>query len=118
MKLTFFGGAGEVTGSDYLLESGNTKILIDCGLHQGTHIAEKENFEAFPYDPKSITAVFITHSHLDHIGRLPKLEKEGFQGTVYSTGATKDFAELMLLDSEHILGEEAKREAKPPLYTV
>jgi metallo-beta-lactamase family protein len=116
MKLTFYGGAGEVTGSDYLLESGGVNILIDCGLHQGTHLAEKQNFEAFPYDPKSITAVFVTHSHLDHIGRLPKLVKDGFTGTIYSTGATKDFAELMLLDSEHILGEEAKREARPPLY--
>jgi len=116
MKLSFFGGAGEVTGSDYLLESGGVKILIDCGLHQGTHYAEKENFEAFAYDPKSITAVFVTHSHLDHIGRLPKLAKDGFTGTIYSTGATKDFAEVMLLDSEHILSEEAKREAKPPLY--
>lgn len=118
MKLTFYGGAGDVTGANYLLESGNTKILIDCGLHQGSHLAEKENFEPFAYDPKDITAVFITHSHLDHIGRLPKLEKEGFRGMIYSTGATKDFAELMLLDSEHILGEEAKREAKPPLYTA
>ena len=116
MKLSFYGGAGEVTGSDYLLESGGVKILIDCGLHQGTHVAEKENFEAFQYDPKDITAVFVTHSHLDHIGRLPKLVKDGFAGTVYSTGATKDFAEVMLLDSEHILAKEAEREAKPPLY--
>jgi metallo-beta-lactamase family protein len=117
MKLSFYGGAGEVTGSDYLLESGGIKILIDCGLHQGTHLAEKQNFEAFPYNPKEITAVFVTHSHLDHIGRLPKLTKDGFAGAIYSTGATKDFAEVMLLDSEHILAEEAKREAKPPLYT-
>ena len=116
MKLSFFGGAGKVTGSDYLLESGGVKILIDCGLHQGTHLAEKQNFETFPYNPEDITAVFVTHSHLDHIGRLPKLMKDGFLGAIYSTGATKDFAEVMLLDSEHILTEEAKREAKPPLY--
>jgi metallo-beta-lactamase family protein len=118
MKLTFYGGAGEVTGSNYLLESGNTKVLVDCGLHQGSHYAERENFEKFPYDPKEIAAVFITHSHLDHIGRLPSLLRAGFKGKIYSTAATKDFAELMLLDSEHILGREAEREHRPPLYTT
>jgi len=76
------------------------------------------NFEPFPYDPKEISAVFVTHSHIDHIGRIPKLVKDGFRGNIYSTPATKDFAELLLLDSEHILMEEAKREKKPPLYTV
>ena len=116
MKLTFFGGTGEVTGSNYLLESGGVKIMIDCGLHQGSHYADRENFAPFKYDPKEITAVFVSHSHLDHIGLLPKLVKSGFGGSIYSTGATKDFAELMLIDSEHLLLEEAKREAKPPLY--
>lgn len=122
MKLTFWGGTGEATGSNYVLESApgpdgaTTKIMVDCGLHQGGHYAEKENFEAFPYDAKSITAVFITHSHLDHIGRLPSLVRAGFTGQIYSTGATKDFAELMLIDSEHLLAKEAEREAKPPLY--
>jgi len=116
MKLTFFGAAGEVTGSNYLLESGEDRILIDCGLHQGGNYAERKNFEAFPYDPKSISAVFVTHAHLDHTGRIPQLLKYGFRGTIYSTSATKDFAELMLLDSEHILRKEAEREGKPPLY--
>ncbi len=117
MKLTFYGGTGEATGSNYMLESGDTRIMIDCGLHQGSHYAEKENFESFAYDPKSIAAVFITHSHLDHIGRLPSLVKAGFSGTIYATGATKDFADLMLYDSEHLLLAEAEREKKPPLYT-
>jgi metallo-beta-lactamase family protein len=116
MKLTFYGGTGEATGSNYVLESNGTQIMIDCGLHQGSHFAETENFESFAYDPKEITAVFITHSHLDHIGRLPSLVKAGFHGTIYSTTATQDFAELMLLDSEHLLSMEAEREAKPPLY--
>jgi len=116
MKLTFYGGTGEATGSNYLLESGDTRIMIDCGLHQGSHYAETENFEAFAYDPKTITAVFITHSHLDHIGRLPSLVKAGFKGTIYATPATKDFADLMLYDSEHLLLAEADREKKPPLY--
>ncbi len=117
MRLTFYGAAHEVTGSNYLLESQGVKILIDCGLHQGSHYAERENFEPFPYDPKEIHAVFVTHSHLDHVGRIPQLLKGGFHGTVYSTKATKDFSELMLLDSEHILTKEAEREKKPPLYT-
>jgi metallo-beta-lactamase family protein len=116
MQLTFYGGCGEATGANYILESNGTKIMVDCGLHQGGHYAEKENFEAFAYDPKEITAVFITHSHLDHIGRLPSLVKNGFTGTIYSTGATKDFAELMLIDSEHLLASEALREHKPALY--
>lgn len=90
--------------------------MIDCGLHQGGHYAEKENFEDFAYDPKEIAAVFVTHSHLDHIGRLPSLVKHGFTGAIYSTGATKDFAELMLIDSEHLLAGEALREHKPVLY--
>jgi metallo-beta-lactamase family protein len=118
MKLAFYGGAGDVTGANYMLESGDTKIMVDCGLHQGGHYAEKRNFEPFLYDPKTIAAVFVTHSHLDHIGLLPKLEKDGFTGMIYSTNATKDFAEIMLLDSEHILGKEAEREAKPPLYVT
>jgi metallo-beta-lactamase family protein len=116
MKLTFYGGVGEATGANYVLESGGLKIMIDCGLHQGSHYASKENFDPFRYDPKEIAAVFITHPHLDHIGRLPSLVKAGFTGKIYSTSATKDFAELMLLDSEHILSKEADRERKPPLY--
>jgi metallo-beta-lactamase family protein len=116
MKLTFYGGCGEATGSNYVLESNGMKIMVDCGLHQGGHYAEKENFEPFPYDAKSITAVFITLSHLDHVGRLPSLVRAGFTGKIYSTGATKDFAELMLIDSEHLLMKEAEREGKMPLY--
>lgn len=122
MKLTFYGAAGEVTGSNFLLESSIkgqvSRVVIDCGLHQGSHYAERQNFESFNYDPKSIAAVFVTHAHLDHTGRIPKLFKDGFRGKIYSTPATRDFAELMLLDSEHILGKEAEREGRPPLYTA
>ncbi len=116
MQLTFYGGTGEATGSNYVLESGGTKIMIDCGLHQGSHYADRENFEKFAYDPKTVSAVFITHSHLDHIGRLPSLVLAGFKGTIYSTHATRDFATLMLEDSEHLLAKEAEREARAPLY--
>lgn len=116
MKLTFHGGAESVTGANYSLEVGKTKILIDCGLFQGSRYSERQNFEAFPYDPRDIEAVFITHAHIDHIGRLPMLYKQGFHGTIYSTPPTKDFAELLLFDSEHILGEEAREMRKRPPY--
>ena len=111
-----------VTGSNYLLEidpstgSGSTRILVDCGLFQGSNFCERLNFEPFPYQPQEIEAVFITHAHIDHIGRLPKLYHEGFRGKVFSTPATKDFAKEMLLDSEQLLREEAEREKKPLLY--
>ncbi len=116
MQLTFYGGTGEATGANYILESNGTKIMVDCGLHQGSHYAERENFEPFAYDASAITAVFITHSHLDHIGRLPSLVKAGFKGVIYSTSATRDFAELMLIDSEHLLSNEAEREGRAALY--
>ncbi|MCL4404196.1 MBL fold metallo-hydrolase [Patescibacteria group bacterium] len=116
MKLTFCGAAKTVTGSNYLLEEGDTKILVDCGLNQGPSYCEDLNFEPFKYDPKEIKAVFVTHAHLDHIGRLPSLVKAGFDGTIYSTPPTKDFAELLLLDSEHLLRQESDKRHQPPLY--
>lgn len=109
MDLTFCGGAGQVTGSNYLLTSGRHKVLVDCGLFQGGSIAEDENFKPFLYDPKEIEAVFITHAHLDHVGRLPKLFREGFRGKIYSTPATRDCAELILLDSEKLICQAAER---------
>lgn len=107
-----------VTGANYLLESGSEKILIDCGLHQGSSYCEEHNFEPFPYDPREIEAVFITHAHIDHIGRLPKLYKDGFRGKIYSTPPTKDFAIHLLLDSQHILLKEAEEKRKSPLYGI
>ena len=118
MKLYFHGGTGTVTGANYLLESGGERILIDCGLHQGGHFAEKQNFDKFPYDPKTVKAVFITHAHLDHTGRLPKLYAEGFRGQIFSTPPTRDLGELILLDSEHILSKEAEREKRESFFTV
>lgn len=114
VKLTFCGGAASVTGANYLLESENTKILIDCGLFQGSHFCEEMNYDAFTYNPEEIDAVFITHGHIDHIGRVPKLYKDGFRGKIISTEPTKDMAEALLLDTEHILSVEAGN--KPPLY--
>jgi metallo-beta-lactamase family protein len=117
MKLNFYGGIKNVTGANYLIESGETKIIVDCGLKQGGFFCNEENWESFKYDPKEITAVLVTHAHIDHTGLLPKLIKEGFSGKIYSTPPTKDFAKLLLLDSENILSQEAKRCRKKPLYT-
>jgi len=116
MKLTFFGGVKEVTGANYLIESGDTKILIDCGLKQSGAFAEESNWDPLPYDVKNISAVLVTHAHIDHTGRLPYLLRSGYQGKVYSTPPTKDFAELLLLDSETILHKEAERNKREPLY--
>lgn len=113
MKLTFYGAAGMVTGSNYLLEAADgTKIMIDCGVRQGGYFVERENFDPFPYDPADVAAVFVTHAHLDHTGRLSKLFIDGFTGPVYSTAPTRDFAEQLLLDSEHLVEKEAQREGK------
>ena len=116
IKITFAGGAGTATGSNFLLEAGKIKILIDCGLFQGEKLAEDENRENFLYNPKEIDFVFITHGHLDHVGRLPKLAKEGFVGQIISTEATKDIGELVLRDSVGILGKEAERGGLLPIF--
>ncbi|PJE58745.1 MAG: hypothetical protein COU83_02215, partial [Candidatus Portnoybacteria bacterium CG10_big_fil_rev_8_21_14_0_10_40_22] len=102
MRLTFCGGARSVTGANYLLETKNHKILIDCGLSQGSPTSNQLNFRDFSYDPKNIEAVILTHAHLDHCGRLPWLYKNGFRGRVFCTAPTRDFTELVLLDSERI----------------
>lgn len=117
MKLTFYGAAKMVSGSNFLLEDEGRKILIDCGLRQCPSYCEVENFEPFPYDPASIDAVFLTHAHIDHIGRVPKLYKFGFRGKIFSTPPTKDFARHLLSDSMRILEREAKDIGKEPLYT-
>ncbi|OGM91065.1 hypothetical protein A3A20_00520 [Candidatus Wolfebacteria bacterium RIFCSPLOWO2_01_FULL_45_19] len=118
MRLTFHGGAKSVTGANYLVESGQANILVDCGLIQGGYYCDKRNFEPFPYEPDKISAAFITHAHIDHTGRLPKLIKDGFKGTVYSTPPTREFAGLLLADSENILNKEAQRENHAPLYGI
>lgn len=99
MKLSFHGGAREVSGACYLLETAKTKILIDCGLFQGTHECDELNFEPFRFDPKEIGALLVTHAHLDHVGRIPKLVRDGFAGKIYSTAPTKDMARLLLEDA-------------------
>lgn len=116
MNITFYGATDGVTGSKYLLEVSDKKILIDCGLFQGRQAEESLNWEEFPFDPKNVDAVIITHSHIDHIGLLAKLIKKGFCGPIYSTDATKDFTELFLPDSGEILKKVAKNLGKEELY--
>ncbi len=112
-----------MTGSNYLLEgspdarSGRAvRLLVDCGLFQGSKIGEDKNHEPFSYDPKSIDALIVTHAHLDHVGRIPKLIKEGFKGKIYSTPPTKGLAELMLIDSLGVLEKESKKHNKKLIY--
>ena len=118
MELTFFGASQEVTGSNYLLETENTKILIDCGLLQGGRFVNPENYQPFPFDVKAIDALFVTHAHIDHTGKIPKLYKDGFRGEIYSTAPTKDFSEQLLIDSEHLLRRDAMEQHVDPIYSL
>lgn len=102
-----------MTGSNYLLDGEfagrKNRLLVDCGFFQGSKISEEKNNKPFPYDLSSINAVAVTHAHLDHIGRIPKLVKDGFRGKIFSTPPTYDFAKLMLIDSLGVLEKEAKK---------
>jgi metallo-beta-lactamase family protein len=119
LRVTFHGGAGAVTGSNFLVEGQQGgRILIDCGLEQGRDFCADCMYAPFPYDAAAIDALVITHAHLDHIGRTPKLVKEGFRGKAYMTPATLDLMTLMLRDSVNLLAQEAKRYGREPLYSL
>ena len=106
MKIKVLGAAKTVTGSCYLIEYQNKKILVDCGMFQGHD--EHLNYEPFGFEPSELDMVFLTHAHLDHSGRLPKLVREGFEGRILSTSATLDLARIMLLDAAKLQEEEAE----------
>ena len=108
VKITFCGGTGSVTGANFLLEADGQKILIDCGLTQGMKLADDINWDPFPYDPKTIDILFVTHAHVDHLGRVPKLIHEGFNGKIYSTEPTKAMAGIMLEDTAGILSKNSQ----------
>lgn len=109
MEIEFFGAAGEVTGSCHILRVAGRALLIDCGLIQGGGNAAARNRERFPFDPVEIDAVFLTHAHLDHSGRLPLLYKQGFRGPIYTTAASRDLLPVLLYDSADLAAREVER---------
>jgi len=116
--LICYGGVGAVTGANFMLEVGGKQYVVDCGLLQGVPGADETNAAIFEYDPRSITAVFITHAHADHIGKLPKLVREGFTGDIYSTKETFELSRLMLEDTAKITERNAKETGQAPLYDL
>ncbi|MDE2183120.1 MAG: MBL fold metallo-hydrolase [Alphaproteobacteria bacterium] len=124
MKLSFYGADRNVTGSCHMVECAGKRVLIDCGLYQGSRELAEENAEPFAFDPAGVDYVLLTHAHLDHCGRLPLLDKRGFRGEIITTDATAELAKVVLLDSAHLQEEDArfrtKNQRRPvePLYTL
>lgn len=108
LKLTFCSGAGTVTGANFLVEGGGKKFLIDCGLIQGSDIDDELNWDDFSYNPAEIDFLFITHAHIDHIGRIPKLINDGFRGKIFSVLPTKDITLYMLEDMANLVSRDTK----------
>ena len=128
MKITFLGAAKTVTGSNFLVEAAGKKFLVDCGMYQGKATEEKENSDPFRFNVNEIDFMLLTHAHIDHSGRIPKLYNEGYRNPIIATKATCDLCTIMLPDSGHIQemeiewrNKKRKREGKellPPLYTA
>ena len=128
IRLKFYGAARTVTGSCYLLETEEAKVLIDCGMFQGSRTERELNQRSFPFDPASLDAMLLTHGHIDHIGLIPKLVKNGFTKKIHCTAATVDLCAVMLPDSGFIQESDAKFQNKrnlqrglpevEPIYTL
>ena len=128
MRINFHGAAQTVTGSQHLLEINGATLLLECGLYQGRREETYFRNQNFPYDPRKIDAVILSHAHIDHSGNLPHLIKNGYTGPIYATHATADLADVMLRDSGHIQEADAefvnKKESRhggkhvEPLYTM
>jgi metallo-beta-lactamase family protein len=126
--LRFHGAAGTVTGSCHLVEVDSVRVLVDCGLFQGSKTEKELNYRPFPFDPESLSAVVLTHAHIDHSGLVPRLVREGYGGLIWATPATRDLASVMLPDSGHIQEIEVEqlnrrnsrrgRDAVTPIYTA
>jgi len=116
LSLTCYGGVDSVTGANFMLSHGDTRILIDCGLTQGADNADERNRAPFAYDPASVQCVCATHAHIDHIGLIPKLVRDGFSGVIYSTPVTREIAELMFEDALGIMDYKKREENIEPLY--
>src|SRR3984885_402202 len=126
-KITFLGAAGTVTGSKYLIEAGGKRLLVDCGLFQGSKELQQRNWNNLQIDPATIDWVLLTHAHIDHTGYIPRLVQNGFRGPIFSNAAPNELCQLLLLDSAHLQEEDAQYAAKKnysshhpplPLYTV
>ncbi|MEK7436090.1 MAG: MBL fold metallo-hydrolase [Pseudomonadota bacterium] len=128
MKISFLGGAGEVTGSCTLVDTGDARFLVDCGMFQGGHDAWEKNLAALAFDLRRLDFVLLTHAHIDHSGLLPRLSALGYQGPIHTSAATAELLEVMLADSAHLQEKEAewrsrhrdtrRRRAMTALYTV
>lgn len=118
IKITFCGGTSHVTGANFLLEYKNSKILIDCGMLQGTDDAYEFNSRPFPYEVSEIDVLVVTHAHIDHIGLIPKLAKSGFKGKIISTLYTRELAPYMLEDSARLAMKDSQMHKRDPIYLL